>query len=243
MWLVFAGMVAVLLSHTAPFPFLLEYIGPGRSMWQGPSASVPTVYLTYDDGPNPDATPALLDVLAREKATATFFIIPEHVTPDTAPIVRRAMEDGHGVALHSRSRALMLMPPPELAAWLDRQAAEIERLAGARPCRLFRPHAGWRGGQLYSGLDRADHRLAGWGLFMWDFNWWRPVRPERQASRLAARASDGSIIVMHDGHHRNPRADRRHTVTATEQLIPLLRRRGLTPGTLCSPAAHEGGMT
>ena len=238
MWLLLAAMAALLLSHTTPFPFLLEYVGPGRSMWEGPDATAPTVYLTYDDGPNADATPALLDVLAREGAHATFFIIPEHVTPDTAPIVRRAIDEDHAVALHSRSRSLMLLTPAELAAWLDRQAMEIERLTGVRaPCRLFRPHAGWRGGQMYAGLDRAGYTLAGWGLFMWDFNWWRPVRPERQASRLAARASDRSVIVMHDGHHRNPRADRRHTVTATEELIPLLRARGLRFGTLCPSAA------
>jgi peptidoglycan/xylan/chitin deacetylase (PgdA/CDA1 family) len=234
MWLLVAGIAALLLSHTAPFPFLLEYVGPDRSLWKGPHAATPTVYLTYDDGPNPDATPALLDVLRREGATATFFIIPEHLTADTAPIVRRTMDEGHVVALHSRSRSLMLLNPAELAMWLDRQAGEIERLTGTRPpCRLFRPHAGWRGGQMYEGLNQADYTLAGWSLFMWDFNWWRPVRAGRQASRLAARASDRSIIVMHDGHHRNPRADRRHTVAATAELIPRLRARGLTFGTLC----------
>jgi peptidoglycan/xylan/chitin deacetylase (PgdA/CDA1 family) len=229
-----AGIAIVVLAHTAPFPFLLEYLGPGRSVWQSSHAGdAPTVFLTYDDGPNPDATPALLDVLAREGAVATFFVIPDHITDDTAAIVRRAMDEGHGVALHSGTRALMLKSPAALASLLDAQADRIEALAGARPCRLFRPHAGWRGGEMYAGLDRGGYTLAGWGLGMWDFNWWRATKPERLASRLASKASDGSIVVMHDGHHKNPRADRRRTVEATAELVPLLRQRGFRFGSLC----------
>jgi chitooligosaccharide deacetylase len=237
MWIVLAGLALVALSHTAPFPFLLEYIGPGRSVWQGPeSGGAPTIYLTYDDGPNPTATPALLDVLAREGVTATFFIIPTHVNDDTASIVRRAMAEGHGVALHSDTRSLMVKSPRSLAALLEAQAGRIEALTGSRPCRLFRPHAGWRGGDMYAGLDRAGYTLAGWGFSMWDFNWWRAAKPEKLASRLAARASDGSIVVMHDGHHKNPRADRVRTVDATASMVPLLKQRGFRFGNLCSVA-------
>jgi peptidoglycan/xylan/chitin deacetylase (PgdA/CDA1 family) len=231
--LVGAGLVA--LAHTAPFPFLLEYIGPSRSLWHVPHADGrATIYLTYDDGPNPDATPALLDVLAREGATATFFVIPAHITPDTAPIVARAEAEGHAVALHSDTRALMMKSPESLA---DHLAAESQRIrtltGGAGPCRLFRPHAGWRSSRMYAGLDRAGFTLAGWSFGMWDWNWWRPSRPERLASRLARKASDGDIVVMHDGHHVDPRADRRRTVAATAELIPLLRARGFAFGRVC----------
>jgi len=235
MWFVLAGFAAVVIAHMAPFPFLLEYMGPGRSMWQGPpSGAAPTVFLSYDDGPNPTATPALLDALAHEGVAATFFIIPHHVTAATAPIVRRAIDEGHGVAMHASTRALMLKSPSELAAWLEAQAAAIQALVGARPCRIFRPHAGWRGGAMYEGLDLAGYRLAGWGFSMWDFNWWRAPNAERLAARLASRASDGSIVVMHDGHHKDPRADRQRTVDATRALVPRLRARGFTFGSLCS---------
>jgi len=237
MWFVLAGFAAVALAHMAPFPFLLEYLGPGRSVWQGPrSDGAPVVFLTFDDGPNPDATPALLDVLAREGVRATFFLIPDHVTEATAPIVRRAVDEGHSVAMHSGTRALMLKTPTELAEWLEESAAGIERLVGARPCRVFRPHAGWRSGQMYEGLDRARYRLAGWGVSMWDFNFWRAPKPDRLAARLAGRASDGSIVVMHDGHHKNPRAERGRTAETTARLIPLLRARGFEFGTLCALA-------
>ena len=68
------GVGILCLAHTAPFPFLLEWLGPGRSVWHQPeigrrSDDLPDVR----HGPNPAATPALLDVLAREDAIATFF--------------------------------------------------------------------------------------------------------------------------------------------------------------------------
>lgn len=239
---VFAGLVMVALAHTAPFPFLLEFLGPDRSVWHVPSHhGPPAVYLTFDDGPNPDVTPALLDTLAAEAATATFFLIDRHVTPETAPIIRRMFADGHAVGLHAHTRALMLMSPAELADTLDRAADRIEALGGARPCGLFRPHAGWRSGQMYEGLERADYRLAGWSWQMWDWNWWRPVRPDRLVERLVARASDGDILVMHDGHHEDPRADRHATVEVVAALVPALRDKGFRFGRLCGGDARAPG--
>jgi chitooligosaccharide deacetylase len=239
-WLIALGIGVIALAHTAPFPFLLEFAGPGRSAWHVPrSDGAPTIYLTFDDGPNPGATPDLLDLLAREGVPATFFIIPKHVTEATASVVRRALDDGHGVALHSHTRSLLLKHPAELERLLAGQAADIERLTGRRPCQLFRPHAGWRGGQMYAGLDRAGYTLAGWSFGMWDWNWWRPSRPEKLAARLATRASDGDIVVMHDGHHENPRADRQRTVAATAELVPLLRAKGFLFGNLCEAVGHH----
>ena len=101
-WLAALAVGLIALAHTAPFPFLLEYAGPDRSVWHAPSIDgAPVIYLTYDDGPNADATPALLDVLERDGITVTFFVIPRHVTEDTAPILTRAADDGHAIALHS----------------------------------------------------------------------------------------------------------------------------------------------
>lgn len=235
LWLVAAiGFGVVTLVHTAPFPFLLEWIGPGRSVWHMPrQPDAPTVYLTFDDGPNPTATPALLDLLQRERVPATFFIIPRHVTAETTPILRRMAAEGHAIALHSHTRSAMLAQPAALVRQFEAEAQRIATAAGAEPCPFFRPHAGWRSGQMYTGLDRAGYTLAGWSFGMWDFNWWRASRPDRLASRLAAKASDGDIVVMHDGHHENPRADRRRTVQATAELIPLLRQKGLNFGRLC----------
>jgi peptidoglycan/xylan/chitin deacetylase (PgdA/CDA1 family) len=232
--LLVAGLGAVFLAHTAPFPFLLEAFAPSRSIWHMPADRArPRVFLTYDDGPNPAATPALLDVLREAGVNATFFLIDDHLDDATAPIVRRMFAEGHAVALHAGSRSLMIEPPHELAALLTRHADRIERLAGGRPCRLFRPHAGWRSGSMYEALDRIGYRLVGWSWGLWDWNWYRPREAEGLARRLARRASAGDIIVMHDGHHIDPAADRRYAIEATRLLVGALKQRGFNFGTLC----------
>ena len=86
---------------------------------------------------------------------------------------------------------------------------------------------------MYEGLQRIDHRLVGWSWGLWDWNWYRARNADSLARRIASRASDGDIVVMHDGHHVDPRADRRYAVEATRQLIPALRLRGYRFGTLC----------
>lgn len=234
MWLfaiIAAGIVA--LAHTAPARFLLDAMWGDRAVWSMPRTAPSTVYLTYDDGPNPATTPDLLDVLAREGVRATFFLIDAHLTEETAPIVRRMFEDGHAVGLHSASRRYMLMSPSTLARTLTEAADRVERLAGTRPCRAFRPHAGWRGGQMFEGLNRIDYQLIGWGWMLWDFNWMRPRTADSTFRRISARASAGDIIVMHDGDESAPRRDQRHTVDATLRLIPALRASGFSFGTVC----------
>ena len=193
----------------------------------------PTIYLTYDDGPNPATTPDLLDVLKREEATATFFLIDRHLTEETAPIVRRMFAEGHAVALHSASRRYMLYTPPQLARTLTAAADRIESLAGTRPCRAFRPHAGWRGGSMYEGLKSIDYKLVGWGWMLWDFNWFRRRTADAIVARVGARASAGDIVVMHDGDESAPDRDQRQTVEATARLVPQLEARGFRFGRVC----------
>src|SRR5262245_30525219 len=227
--LLLAGAVAVgvlSLAHTAPFEFFLEAFHRKESAWHLPSTpNSPVVYLTYDDGPNPTATPQLLDVLSRENVHATFFLIDDHLSEETAPIVRRMFADGHAVGLHSSNRWLMLRSAENISETLELAAQRVEQLGGSRPCRWFRPHAGWRSATLYEALENADYRLAGWSFGLWDWNWGRSREADALADRLARRARAGDIIVIHDGHHINPRADRQYAVDATATLIPLLRAR------------------
>jgi peptidoglycan-N-acetylglucosamine deacetylase len=234
MWLfILIGVAVVALAHTAPVPFVLDGMAGDRAVWHMPRHAPPTIYLTYDDGPNPATTPDLLDVLAREGTTATFFLIDRHLTEETAPIVRRMFAEGHAVGLHSATRRYMLLSPSELARTLLAAADRIEQLAGARPCRAFRPHAGWRGGVMYEGLRRIDYKLVGWGWMLWDFNWFRRRTADSTVARVAARASAGDIVVMHDGDESAPRRDQRQTVDATAKLVPDLKARGFTFGRVC----------
>jgi chitooligosaccharide deacetylase len=227
---------AAVLSHTAPFPFLLEAFRPSKSVWRikPPPGAAPTIYLTFDDGPNPEWTPKLLDALRDERVRATFFLIDEHITAETAPIVRRIADEGHAIGLHSGTRKLMVMPPGALADRLTRAAGRIEAITGRPPCRLFRPHAGWRSSTMYAGLDRIGFRLAGWSWGMWDWDWWRLPKADRVAAKLVKKASPGDIVVVHDGHHKDRRADRRHAAGTVRLLVPALRARGFEFLALCN---------
>ena len=229
-WLV-AAAVAI-LAHTAPFPFLLDVTD--HTVWRMPETDPPTIYLTFDDGPNPAATPDLLDTLARHGVKATFFIIDKHLTPETAPIVRRAFEDGHAVALHSHTRTLMFKSPRGFASSLEKAARRMEQLTGHAPCRAFRPHAGNRSAAMLIGAARAGYQVVGWGWMLWDFNWFRAKTADALVPRLADRASPGDIVVIHDGHHKDPRPDRRYAIDTVDRLIPELRAKGFQFGRICA---------
>jgi len=234
MWAVAVlGFAIMALVHIAPAPFLLDALAGDMAVWHMPRGSPPTVYLTFDDGPNPATTPDLLDVLWREQVPATFFLIDAHVTGDTAPIVRRMFEEGHAIGLHTSSRRAMTFSAEELVEALDALADRIESAAGTRPCRAFRPHAGWRGGEMYAGLRKGGYRLVGWGWMLWDWNWFRRRTADAIVKRVSARIAPGDIVVMHDGDESAPDQDQRQTVQAALRLIPALKARGMAFGTVC----------
>jgi peptidoglycan-N-acetylglucosamine deacetylase len=229
-WLI--GIVAtVVLAHTAPFPFLLDVTD--RTVWRMPSGDPPTIYLTFDDGPNPTATPQLLDVLKAHDVNATFFVIDKHITAETVPILRRTFEDGHAVALHSHTRKLMFAGYGVVATTLQEAAARIEVLTGHQVCRAFRPHAGNRSVPMLMGADRAGYKVVGWGWMLWDFNWFRKKTADALAPRFVSRASPGDIIVIHDGHHEDPRSNRLYAVETVDRVIPELKAKGFHFGTIC----------
>lgn len=231
MLLLFAAIGAFVASHFAPFPFLLDMTDD--TIWRMPRTGHPTVYLTFDDGPNPTATPQLLDVLARHGVKATFFVIDRHLTHDTAPIVRREFDEGHAVAIHWHSRDLMFKGPSYVASTIQEAAARMELETGYQACRAFRPHGGSRSIPMLMGAAKAGYLVVGWGWMAFDFNWFRRRNADDLVPRLAREAASGDIIVIHDGHHKDPRADRRYAVETVDRLIPELRQRGFDFGTIC----------
>jgi peptidoglycan/xylan/chitin deacetylase (PgdA/CDA1 family) len=75
--------------------------------------------------------------------------------------------------------------------------------------------------------------MIGWSWMLWDWNWFRERTADSAFNRIVGRAGNGDIIVMHDGDESAPVKDQRHTVDATARLIPALRARGFSFGTIC----------
>jgi len=200
-------IVLVVMTLTAPAPGLLDALAGPRAIWHGLRTGPPTIYLTYDDGPNAATTGDLLDVLAREHVKATFFLVDHQITDRTAPLVERMFAEGHAVALHSDSRRDLLMSPSAFAHKLTANADRIEQITGRRPIKAFRPHAGWRSPAMYAGLRQIGYDLIGWSWMRWDWNWYRQRTADATVARIMARATPGDIIVMHDGDVYSPAVD------------------------------------
>jgi peptidoglycan/xylan/chitin deacetylase (PgdA/CDA1 family) len=194
----------------------------GRALGRLPHDERPQMALTFDDGPNPDATPRILDILAEERVKATFFLLGRHVErwPDLA---RRVAAEGHGVGNHGWfHRKLHLRGPGYVRLDLELGTAAIVQASGVRPTAFRAPH-GFRSPWVSSVARELGQRTVGWTLGVWD-----SARPG--ADRIARRSIDGSrpgtILLLHDGDGYDPAGDRRQTAEALPVIIRELRGRG-----------------
>jgi peptidoglycan-N-acetylglucosamine deacetylase len=231
--LIVALLAATVLAHVAPFPFILDAASGKKTVWRMPDTpDRRLVYLTFDDGPNPVYTPMLLDLLRDKSIRASFFVIDRHLIPETAPIVRRMFLEGHCVGLHSADRWLMAQSASDVSRTLKAAADRMESFTGFRPAPLFRPHAGWRSVSMLRGLARLNFRLVGWSWKTWDWSGFRQRTAAHVSSQIISNAEPGKIIVIHDGHHRDQKANRQYAVEATARIIDELRRQGFEFGVL-----------
>lgn len=151
----------------------------------------PVAALTFDDGPDPETTPALLDILARHNAKATFFMLGMHARRYPG-IVARIASAGHAVANHSFDHPrLPSLPRRERLA----QIRACEAALGPHASRLFRPPRG-----LQSAASRLDALMLGYRVVTWNVTVldWDPHEPEWFADRLGAQVKPGSIVLLHD---------------------------------------------
>lgn len=154
------------------------------------------VWLTIDDGPDPDDTPRLLDLLDRHGAKATFFVIGERVARHPQ-LVREIVRRGHEVAHHTHSHPLATFwcaSPARLESELDRGMAAL-RECGVRP-RWFRPPVGIKHLLLARALAARDLRCVGWTLRSGDG---RARSAEALAAAVAPRLRAGAIVLLHEG--------------------------------------------
>ena len=192
-------------------------------------ASSNAVSITFDDGPNPVATPRILDVLRREGVQATFFVLGRHAErwPE---LVRRMAAEGHQLGNHGYwHRKLHRRSPAYVRDDLVRGTMAIERASGGVRPRVFRAPHGFRSPWVTPIAASLGQRTIGWSLGVWD-----SARPgaDEIARRALAGSSAGSILLLHDGDGYDADGDRLQTAEALPAIIRGLRARGLTFSTL-----------
>ena len=205
----------------APLPVedVLEHVEePGR-----------TIALTFDDGPNPRDTAALLEVLARERVPAVFCLVGEQVQAHPA-VVRRIAGEGHVLGNHSfHHDDMQAWEPDAVLADLERTSSAIRAAVPGADVPFFRaPYGRW--GVTVPVAAGLGMRALGWALAVAD---WEPPGVDVLVSRLEE-VPPGGIVLLHDGG-----GDRSQTVAAVATLILLLRQRGWT-FTVPRPTAAAG---
>lgn len=196
-------------------------------------ASQPVVALTFDDGPDPVTTPAILDLLRAAGVQATFFVIGRHAAahPD---LLRRIVAEGHALGLHSQDHARCFpLFPPGLAVRDLQQTQEAIAAAGLPVPRLFRPPMGITTPFVAEAARRLGLLAVTWSVRGRDST---TCDPQVIIKRILPGLAPGAIILLHDGSEPRHPADRQASVAALACLL-----RGMTEAGLRSRALQADG--
>ena len=147
--------------------------------------------LTFDDGPHPDYTPRLLDVLKEHDARATFFMIGDAAHRQSG-LVERVVAEGHAVGNHTWDHPYLPSTP---ARERRRQIRACRRVLAPHGQRLFRPPFGAQSLALCLEAFWLGYRVVNWNFASRD---WLPQEPEGLADRLCQGIRPGSIVLLHD---------------------------------------------
>ncbi len=215
-------------------------LGPNVRRLPAAAAAQGAVAITIDDGPDPEVTPAVLDLLAREGARATFFCIGQRVRQHPA-LVRRIVATGHSVQNHSlhHRHDFSLRGPAALAAEIGGAQALLADITGRLP-HCFRAPAGLRNPLLDPVLHRLGLHLVSWTRRGFDT---RQADAGRVAARLQRDMAGGDILLLHDGHARRSGNGQPVLLNVLPGLLQQLREAGLHTVTLhdALPARHAAG--
>jgi peptidoglycan-N-acetylglucosamine deacetylase len=200
---------------------------PTRSLHAG------TVALTFDDGPHPQGTPAVLEILRAAGVRATFFLVGEQVLRSPG-LAREIAAAGHAVALHGhRHRNLLRLAPAAVEADLDRGAHTVAEATGTR-LELHRPPYG-----IYSWPALRAVRARGLAPILWSrwgHDWRRLTTPARIAAEVTRDLIAGDVLLLHDADDYSAPGSWRNTVAALPRILDAIDARGLGVAPLAAAA-------
>jgi peptidoglycan/xylan/chitin deacetylase (PgdA/CDA1 family) len=226
------GPDVVVLTLGAPGTVLLSMGGLSRSVAASTTLVEPEPYvvlrrpyppgtkliaLTFDDGPWPNQTARVLDILKANGVRATFFVVGTWVRSFPG-LVKRQVAEGHVVGNHTSAHApLRRLPAPAVAAQIAGGSAAISAVTGVGP-RWFRAPAGLVNGMIAGQAAAAGQRVVRWDV---DPSDWRKPAPDVIVRRVVQAARPGAVVLLHDGG-----GDRTSTIAALPEIIRILKEQG-----------------
>lgn len=210
-----------------------------RSRWLGPNLThLPAsatargeVALTIDDGPDPEVTPRVLDLLDQADARASFFCIGEQARRHPG-LAREIFARGHTVENHSQRhlKTFSALGPGGMRREVADGQATLADITGVPP-RFFRPTAGLRNPFLEPVLARLDLQLATWSRRAFDT---RYGDPDRALQRLGQHLTAGEILLLHDGNAARTPNGQPLILEVLPALLAHMAASGLRPVSLAS---------
>jgi len=185
-------------SYWVKTPKWLPALFPKELVWKMPQQEAPTVYLTFDDGPHPEATPFVLDLLKEYNARATFFCIGKNVAFQPE-LYKRILQEGHTTGNHTEDH---------LNGWRHSNYRYLSNIFSAGrhiQSKNFRPPYGRIKMSQARQLSRAKHP---WKIFMWDVlsgDFDTTLTGEECLQNVVQHVEPGSIVVFHDSAKALPR--------------------------------------
>jgi peptidoglycan-N-acetylglucosamine deacetylase len=184
------------------------------------------VALTFDDGPHPEGTAAVLEGLREADATAAFFLVGEQVRSNPS-LAAEIVAAGHSVELHGdRHRNQLRLTPAQMFEDMRRGAAAIEDACGRAP-RFYRPPYG-----IFSAAGLWTVNRSRWRPLLWS-RWGHDWRRSASARSIAAEASRdlraGDVVLLHDSDAYSVPGSWVKTAAALPAILEQVEIRGLSP--------------
>lgn len=239
LWPVALGTIAAdhLAAGIAGMVPRSRWLGPNLRRLPAPADGIAPaeIGLTFDDGPDPEVTPAVLERLGRRDARATFFLVGRRAEAHPE-LVAEILRRGHRVGNHtwSHPNRFALLGPRGACAEIDRAQEALGRLTGTPPA-WFRPPAGIRPPWLSPLLARRGLTLASWTRRGYDTV---TADPARVAARLTRGLAAGDVLLLHDGCSARAGDGVPVVLEALDRLLDAIEERGLSAVPL--PAATAG---
>ncbi len=216
------------LAFAATAAIITHGVVSDQSQLFGPTLIAPPqpnqLALTFDDGPNPAATPRLLEVLARRRVRATFFLIGQFALREPT-LTREIAAAGHVIGNHTMTHPWL---PRHSAAFILTELAACNRTLEdilGHPVTLFRPPHGARSPAVFRAARTLNLQLVQWNLIVGD---WQPIPAATIHTRLTRGITRnrthrrGTAVVLHDGGQSSLNQPRLPTVGAVAQLLDSL---------------------